>query len=65
MAIIQKTAADIAAMYQREEQVHLYPAFEIEWTFKKPGEDRSLLGVRYHVAGKMEPEYTHEVWEVS
>ena len=64
MPIIQKTAADIAAMYEREEPIHLYPGFSIEWAFKRPGADRSLLGVRYHVAGKMEPEYKYEVWEV-
>ena len=62
MAILQKSISDVAALYEREEKMHLYPPFSIEWAIKKPGGGSSLLGVRFHQAGKAE--YKYEVWEV-
>jgi hypothetical protein len=62
MTIIQKTTEDIVAMWEREEKIHLYPPFSIEWAIKKPGEDKALLGVMFRQAGKVD--YKYEVWEV-
>ena len=65
MTVLQKTMADVAAMYEREEQVHLYPAFEIEWAIKKPGEDKTLLGIRRRAQGNEVGPSVWEVWLVS
>lgn len=62
MTIITKTLSDIVAMWEREERIHLYPPFSIEWAIKKPGEDKALLGVMYRIANSSE--YKYEVWEV-
>jgi hypothetical protein len=62
MSVVTKTIADIVAMYEREEKIHLYPPFSIEWAIKKPGEDKALLGVTYCLGhGGL---YRYEVWEV-
>ena len=62
MAVIPKTIADIVEIWEREERIHLYPPFSIEWAIKKPGEDKALLGVMYRQTGKAD--YKFEVWEV-
>ncbi|MFH0777385.1 MAG: hypothetical protein V2A71_02015 [Candidatus Eisenbacteria bacterium] len=62
MAVLVKTIADIVALWEREERIHLYPPFSIEWAIKKPGEDKALLGVMYRQANKAD--YKYEVWEV-
>jgi hypothetical protein len=62
MTIQTKTLADIVALWEREERIHLYPPFSIEWAIKKPGEDKALLGVMYRIV--VSSEYKYEVWEV-
>ena len=63
MAILQKTMADVATVFEREErQVHPYPPFSIEWAIKKPGYDKTLLGIIRRIEGT--GDYAYEVWEV-
>lgn len=62
MAILTKTMNDIVALWEREERIHLYPPFSIEWAIKKPGEDKALLGVMYRQANTAD--YKYEIWEV-
>ena len=62
MTIISKTPEDIVAMWEREERLHLFPPFSIEWAIKKPGEDKALLGVMYRQTNSAD--YKYEVWEV-
>jgi hypothetical protein len=63
MTVLQKSMADVVAMYEREERhIHPYPPFSIEWAIKKPGYDRALLGIIRRVEGTSD--YAYEVWEV-
>ena len=64
MAVIQKTIADIVAMWEREEKMHPYPPFAIEWAIKKPGYDKALLGITRRSDGGADGKYVYEVWEV-
>ena len=62
MTILQKSLADITALWDHEGPHLLFPSFSIEWAIKKPGEDKALLGVMYRQADK--PDYKYEVWEI-
>jgi len=62
MAVLTKTISDIVASWEREERIHLYPPFSIEWAIKKPREDKALLGVMYRQSNTSD--YKYEVWEV-
>ena len=62
MAAITKTIADIVEMWEHTEEGHAWSPFAIEWAFKKPGEEKLLFGVVYHISEVNT--YTYEVWEV-
>jgi len=64
MTVLQKTMADLAALWEREEPVHLYPPFTIEWAFKKPGVDGSLIGIRRRAESNEQGPYIWEIWQV-
>lgn len=64
MTVKVKSINDICALWERAERIHLYPPFSIEWAFKKPGEDKALLGVLFQAEGSSQGQYTYEVWEV-
>ena len=64
MSIVQKTLADIVAMYERTEKMHPTPHFAIVWSFRKPGGDKALLGIIRHDSTMRDGKYAYEVWEV-
>ena len=67
MTVIQKTIADLVEMWERQVKMQPYPEFAIDWAFKKPGEDKALLGILRRAdggPGGAEGNFVWEVWEL-